>query len=383
MTRRTLALWLLPLVLVLGGTTVGVPSASAAEPVRIMLNGDSITQGFNGDFTWRYRLWGMLTQQVAKGAPAFDLVGPYTAPWYPPGTPPYYRGGMAWDTAHDSIGGSSLANHANSAYDLAGHVAKADPDVLISYLGTVDLTHAQDAYNRSTAPEGERRAQLEARIDAAVATYENLIGELQADHPGIRIVLGEVMTHVVAPWARNRYNAALADVVAGADSPEHPVALADLDNPADNPKWDSSTYTSDLVHPTPSGEMVIAQKFALALQKVFPTLWKTAPNLPQIIIPWNPNLTPAVTVANRRISVNALRTVRTNGLLAMRVRLTVVRKKRTVTGGFVQAPTWRSGVLAPGYYRVQIQGLRKNMISTWSKPRTVKVPAPPKRKKRR
>jgi hypothetical protein len=67
-----LAAGLMTLPVVAPGTTPGAAAAVEAEPVRIMLFGDSITQGSTGDWTWRYRLW----QTLAAAGVDFDFVGP-------------------------------------------------------------------------------------------------------------------------------------------------------------------------------------------------------------------------------------------------------------------------------------------------------------------
>lgn len=67
---------LLALVSVVAGglaAPAGTPAA-AAEPVRILLVGDSVTQGSAGDWTWRYRLW----KHFQAAGVAVDSVGPRT-----------------------------------------------------------------------------------------------------------------------------------------------------------------------------------------------------------------------------------------------------------------------------------------------------------------
>ncbi len=51
-------------------------ASPAAAPVRIMVNGDSISQGFDGDVNWRYRLW----QEIRRQHVSVDMVGPFDAP---------------------------------------------------------------------------------------------------------------------------------------------------------------------------------------------------------------------------------------------------------------------------------------------------------------
>ncbi|MEV6871516.1 GDSL-type esterase/lipase family protein [Amycolatopsis sp. NPDC051128] len=59
---------------------------------RVMIVGDSITQGHEGDFTWRYRLWQWLRNQKV----AVDFVGPYSGTFTPdvaaPPRPPLLQG---------------------------------------------------------------------------------------------------------------------------------------------------------------------------------------------------------------------------------------------------------------------------------------------------
>src|SRR5262245_42446727 len=65
------------LLAVLAEVPAGSTPARAADPVRILLVGDSMTQGSSGDWTWRYRLW----QHLSEHGVSFDLVGPRTDLW--------------------------------------------------------------------------------------------------------------------------------------------------------------------------------------------------------------------------------------------------------------------------------------------------------------
>jgi hypothetical protein len=52
-----------------------VPADFEVRPgaISIMVVGDSLTQGFEGDYTWRYRLWEWFSSQRL----AVDFVGPF------------------------------------------------------------------------------------------------------------------------------------------------------------------------------------------------------------------------------------------------------------------------------------------------------------------
>ncbi len=53
-------------------TAPTIPVAAADGPVRIMLVGDSITEGSSGDWTWRYRL----AQSLEAAGVDYEFVGP-------------------------------------------------------------------------------------------------------------------------------------------------------------------------------------------------------------------------------------------------------------------------------------------------------------------
>src|SRR3569623_1685870 len=105
MKSRILACGALAAALLATGVPLGIGSASAAPTVRIMMAGDSITQGRNGDYTWRYRFDAELQRQ---GVTDVDLVGPKKDPTsYGSAYAHYLAGG--WDTDHDATSGTFLA----------------------------------------------------------------------------------------------------------------------------------------------------------------------------------------------------------------------------------------------------------------------------------
>ncbi|HWS35676.1 MAG TPA: hypothetical protein VN408_23420 [Actinoplanes sp.] len=103
----------------------GTPARAAA--VKVMAVGDSISQGIEGDFTWRYRL----TEHLGSGA-AVDIVGPWTGTTKLPaevaGGPAHdgaYRPGISFDSANLAQWGWQM----HLAKDvLGGHVATYQPD---------------------------------------------------------------------------------------------------------------------------------------------------------------------------------------------------------------------------------------------------------------
>jgi len=119
------------------GTTPGAAAAVEAEPVRIMLFGDSITQGSTGDWTWRYRLWQTLT---AEGVD-FDFVGPrddlvtYVSTSF--GNRHYKD--PAFDTDHAAVWGKQLTG---DGFTLSGAAGDYRPDIIVCLIGINDIRNA-------------------------------------------------------------------------------------------------------------------------------------------------------------------------------------------------------------------------------------------------
>lgn len=137
------------------------PEQSSMAPLKIMIIGDSISHGREGDYTWRYRLWCWLQTHTAQ---AIHFVGPYRGTYPPekpspprppplqsdhPPPPPPNRpsgGGYALDIQTQFLKPTNSA-HA-SAYGLQVFEAKTfiaeqvrtyQPDVCLVQLGFNDL----------------------------------------------------------------------------------------------------------------------------------------------------------------------------------------------------------------------------------------------------
>lgn len=123
------------------------------NPLRIMVVGDSMTQGHEGDHTWRYRLWQWL--QSSASSTQCQFVGPYTgtdppgkpSPPQPPrlisdppkppddsGSPAHTSGKYAADVSskfnseHFSTWGRQLAQAKDVIRDAVGYY---EPDILL------------------------------------------------------------------------------------------------------------------------------------------------------------------------------------------------------------------------------------------------------------
>jgi lysophospholipase L1-like esterase len=306
-----------------GATADDVPETpeTPAVPVRIMLAGDSITHGFDGDFTWRYRLF----QEFGRQGVPVDFVGPRHDPYGGRGV--YLVRG--WDSDHDALGGSFLRD---SVASVGGDVAAYQPDVLVAEYGTNDLN------------KGHTAGEL-------LAWWRAYLANARAAAPDLAIVVGEV----ASPKAKDRAaaNAGLHALAEELSTPTSPIVVADLESPA----WVPSLHSRDRVHPNPTGETVIGQKVAEALQGL-----GILPEMPQVVrsfVPWTPPIEPVVRRRGHRLVVSwsrAQRLYRTHG---MTVRVTSLRTGRSLKRQFDDRPRQMvTGPLRAGRYRVVLRGSR-------------------------
>ncbi len=220
---------------------VVLPSAHAdeREPLRILVAGDSISHGFDGDYTWRYRLW----QGLSRAGVPHHFVGQRTDTYGP------YADYLAPfpEPAHGARGGITL--HAQMGV-IRAEVEESTPHVLVAIIGHNDLYHG-------ATPD---------RVGADIETY---VTEARAARPNLKIVLGQIKDAAVwrtgAPlFTTNKAaNERIAEVAARLSTPESPIVVARI-----NAGWKPMAWTSDGVHPNPTGEAHIAQRVADALHEV-------------------------------------------------------------------------------------------------------------------
>lgn len=276
---------------------------AVSEPRRIMLAGDSMTQGANGDVTWRYHLWSHLSAHVG----GLEFVGPYTDPasrdmivpvpttedeepsspeedpaedYEEDGTPPEdpsepgtgdpghgAEEGADWpgvdgdpDTpeyrdpdfaqGHNALWGRTLRDASASIEE---EVRVHQPDVLCAMIGVNDLLW----------PVGmdEMEARLRGYVRAA-----------RAGNPHLRVVLAETPPIALAESDEGfalrlyAYNVLLREVAADMSTKQSPVVSLDM---AGGESWDASADTYDGTHPNERGELKIAAAFADALAREY------------------------------------------------------------------------------------------------------------------
>src|SRR5918993_1328375 len=220
--------------LVLTGLLVPAPSG-AVEPVRVMIVGDSVTQGSSGDWTWRYRLW----QHFQAAGVAVDFVGPredlFDNVNGVHGSMDYLE--PDFDRDHAARWGQSLEVQDFRITDL---VNEFEPDVVVEMLGVNDL------------PWG----------GAEPATVANRLREFAADARAADPSVGLVLARAPQTWGTGvpEFNELVDDVAAEWDDPDARAVSA-----APDEGFRHYDDTWDPAHANAHGEELIAGAIADAL----------------------------------------------------------------------------------------------------------------------
>lgn len=214
----------------LAAAALAVPSPAAADDLpRVLIVGDSITQGLPGDVTWRYHLWDAFDGGI-------DLVGPMRGQYGPGGSQVVDQYPHPFDVDHAARWGMPLSAMVWPIGDL---VETYDPDVVVEELGHNDL-----AYYGHT-PE------------SLAVLVEDFVADARAAKPDVDVVLGQLAWTWDPPV--QQFNALLLDVAAELDTPAARVVVATMP-----PMTYADTY--DNAHPNAAGEVKIAAAHEAALR---------------------------------------------------------------------------------------------------------------------
>ncbi|KAF7590851.1 hypothetical protein BBP40_002320 [Aspergillus hancockii] len=239
------------------------------EPtLRVMIVGDSMSQGREGDWTWRFRIWEWFRDQGL----AVDLVGPYNGtaqsdlPAVP--APPLYEephltseirtsGGYAagvspdFDRDHFAIWGRAAAIDKGLIYNV---LAAYPADLMLLMLGFNDM------------------AWFHSDAAGTVESMQTLITNARAANTKLKFAVANVPQRSFIsgredlPVSTNVYNALLREAIPGWSTLESPVRLVELQENYDcEPIACPVGY--DGLHPNALGEYQIARAFTLALVK--------------------------------------------------------------------------------------------------------------------
>ena len=215
----------------------GGPGTTAADEVarqpRILLVGDSITQGMAGDHTWRYRAYEELLAQGVEP----DFVG-YRTDTVDPVTKERVEDYADPDFDRDHAGVAGMTAVAPQ-YDVVGLTAATRPDVVVVSLGVNDVLQGHHP-------------------DDVAAALRALVEDVRSVAPYADLVLAEQTT----TWlddvpALNERIRALVDEL---DTERSRVALARVPE-----GYDAAGDTWDGIHPNAVGEVGIAHEVVAAL----------------------------------------------------------------------------------------------------------------------
>jgi lysophospholipase L1-like esterase len=317
-----------------------------AAPVRVMVNGDSISQGFDGDLTWRYRLW----QELRRQHVSVDMVGPFDQPHLTAGWHTTSYGQSGWDRDHDSVGGSELSSLAAT---IASQVRRERPDVIVLEAGLNDLRHG-------------------ASPATVLRSLDRYVSQVRAVEPQVRIIVSPVLASLEKgmPGLASRissYDALLGHEVATLSSTGSPVTLA-----ATTSGWSASRMTWDGTHPDPAGECFLAQRYAQALLSAH-----AVPGLgwPQIrtVTTWDRQPPVHVTLRGGRALIS-WDTERSTGARVWIKRAghaaQVIRTKRATPGLHVRSRR----LVAGATYVVRVSIQRRAMVTPFGPATLVQVP---------
>src|SRR5256885_11207632 len=206
--------------------------ATAANPVRIMPLGDSIT-GSPG--CWRALLWNQLQN---AGFTNIDMVG----------TLPPQGCGIPYDGDNEGHGGFLVTNVADQN-QLVGWLSATNPDIVLMHFGTNDVWNA--------IPPATILAAYSKLVDQMRASNPNMIIIVQQPIPMNPGTCAECGSRVVA------LNQQIPAWAAGLSSTASPIIVVD--------QWtgfDATTDTGDGVHPNDSGIRKMADRLFPAVSSV-------------------------------------------------------------------------------------------------------------------
>lgn len=208
--------------------------AAAQQPagrVRVMPLGDSITEGFRNEVTWRWFLW----QQLLDAGYEVDFVGSQRGAYR---GPPKLRD---FDQDHEGHWGWRADG---VAARVEGWARAARPDVVLLHLGTNDVASRQSA--RSTKDDLRR-----------------IVGRLRRVNRDVTVLLAQVI-----PLARREsvilaLNREIAALAREASTARSPVVLVDQFS-----RFDVRRLSDDGIHPNTIGEARMADRWYAALAPV-------------------------------------------------------------------------------------------------------------------
>lgn len=224
---------------------VSAPSATvptvrvSADPVKIMVVGDSISHGSRGDATWRYFADKELTRQGVK----HEFVGPHAGPAVSKSVTTYSASDYLWpfQGRHAALGGSRYDDHLSV---IESRMLTYTPDVVVVGLGWNDIS----------AGESAERVRDEAVL---------LVQKIRSVNPKVRLVIGEI-----TPRAKNnvRHERTLKAnrLIRSAFALDSSVSFNETTSTT-GMKWNPKRHTWDNTHPNLYGQALLGYRYNQAL----------------------------------------------------------------------------------------------------------------------
>jgi len=251
--------------------SIAKPLRGRASTTRVMVVGDSISQGQQGDWTWRYRIWEWFRDQNI----AVDFVGPYVgtmqpSPPEPPAPPPLYGAPAAPSAPLRSSGGYAVGvspDFSSNHFAVWGRAAAVDKGLIQDVVTNhqADLMLLMLGFNDMgwfySGPEG------------TLDSIYTLVTNARAANSKLKFAIANVPQRTTLgradlPLNTDIYNALLRDAIPQWTTTESPIELVEL---RENYQCELNGCPAgyDGLHPNAIGEYEIAQAFSRTLVNRF------------------------------------------------------------------------------------------------------------------
>ncbi|KAJ0280814.1 hypothetical protein Brms1b_007566 [Colletotrichum noveboracense] len=252
---------------------LAIMSGHATEtkhPSKIMVVGDSMSHGRDGDFTWRYRLWEWLNEENLN----FEFVGPCNSTFKPSesqiSSPSLlateqsneespeackfmdnggYADGVNFESQHFSVWGQQTGQCAEA---IRQQVAAYEPDLLLVMLGFNDMGWGV------RGPED------------TIKVMKELLDNARSASPRLKFAVASVPQRTPMEGTKHlakmvdTYNKYLEPSIHDWDNRDSPVRLARI-----REIYDCFDGSYDGLHPNALGELQIARAFSQTLVSEF------------------------------------------------------------------------------------------------------------------
>lgn len=221
--------------------TVAPSAAAQSDPTRVLLLGDSVTHGFEGEHTWRF----FADRSLDEAGASVDFVGPHTGTW---SDEDQFGGAYAdpdFDTDHAARFGLSMFETLYYPAESAPPVAElmeADTEIMVLTLGFNDLVG------------------IDQQPGTTIGHARTIISQARAVNPGVDVVLF-ALPQVWYDRVQD-YNAMLPVLAAEVSSETSRVVVT----PTAALELGVDTY--DAAHPTTQGQEKIAAAVVASLDEL-------------------------------------------------------------------------------------------------------------------